>query len=84
MSSTCFEHPNVRPQKDLNMQFYGISGIHISSLVDVRTCLYQAHPAIDQTAYTDACKKYHKTTCSRLPEDEHLDVRNMSKTIKLN
>jgi len=39
---------------------------------------YPAHPAIDQTAYTD--KKYHKTACTSLPEDEHMDVRNMSKT----
>ena len=26
-------------------------------------------------------KKYHKTACKSLPEDEHLDVRNMSKTL---
>ena len=26
-------------------------------------------------------KKYHKTACTSLSEDEHLDVRNMSKTI---
>jgi len=25
--------------------------------------------------------KHHKTSCKSLPEDEHLDVRNMSKTI---
>jgi len=25
-------------------------------------------------------KKYHKAACTSLPEDEHLDVRNMSKT----
>jgi len=43
--------------------------------------LDQAHPAIDQTAYMDARKKYHKTACTSLPEDEHLDVRNMSKTL---
>ena len=42
----------------------------------------QAHPAIYQTAYMDAWKKYHKTPRTSLPEDEHLDVRNMSK-IKL-
>jgi len=35
----------------------------------------QAHPAIDQTAYTDAWKKYHTT------EDENLDVWNMTKTL---
>jgi len=39
------------------------------------------NPAIDQTAYIDALKKYHKTACTSLPEDEHLVVRNMSKTI---
>jgi len=40
----------------------------------------EAHPAIDQTAaYMDAGKKYHRTAC--LPEDEHSDVRNMSKTL---
>jgi len=44
----------------------------------------QAHPAIDQTAYMDAWKKYRKTACISLPEDEHLDVRNMSKTLQLN
>ena len=35
--------------------------------------------AIDQTAYIDAWKKYHKTACKSLPEDEHLDW--MSKTL---
>jgi hypothetical protein len=34
----------------------------------------QTHPAIDQTAYMDAWNKYHKTVCTILPEDEHLDV----------
>jgi len=38
-------------------------------------------PAIDQTAYIDAWKKYHKIACRNVPEDEHLDVRNMSKTL---
>ena len=42
---------------------------------------YQAHPAIYQTAYMDARKKYHKTGCKSLPEDERLDVRNVSKTL---
>jgi len=37
--------------------------------------------AIDQIVYIDAQKKYHKTACTSLPEDEHLDVRNMSKTL---
>jgi len=26
-------------------------------------------------------QKYHKPGCTSLPEDEHLDVRNMSKTL---
>jgi len=34
VSSTCFEHPSVHPQEDLYIKFYGISCIHISSLVD--------------------------------------------------
>jgi hypothetical protein len=38
----------------------------------------QPHPAIDQTAYIDTWKKYQY---NRLPDDEHLDVRNMSKTL---
>jgi len=42
---------------------------------------YQAHPASDQTAYMDAQKKYHHNTCTSLPEEEHLDVWNMSKTL---
>ena len=45
---------------------------------------YQAYPAIDQIACMDALKKHHKTACTSHPEDEHLDVRNMSKTILLN
>jgi len=65
------------------MQFYGISFMHPykqsgrwQDVVDE----YQAHPAIDHVAYMDAWKKYHKTACTSLPEDEHLDVRNASKT----
>jgi hypothetical protein len=46
----------------------------VSSLVD----------GIDQTAYMDTWKKYHKTACTSLPEDEHLVVRNMPKTLSLN
>jgi len=26
----------------------------------------------------------HKAACTNLPEDEHLDVQNMSKTLQLN
>ena len=43
--------------------------------------LDKAHPAIDQTAYMEAWKKCHKTACSSLPEDGHLDVRDMSKKL---
>ena len=46
--------------------------------------MFQAHLAIDQTAYTDAWKECHKTACTIRPEDEHLDVRNVSKTLYLN
>jgi len=42
VSSTSFEHPRVHLQEDLHMQFYGFM------------TLYQAHPAIDQTAYMEA------------------------------
>jgi hypothetical protein len=38
---------------------------------------------IDLTAYVDARKKYHKNASKSLPEDEHLDVRNMSQTPQL-
>ena len=58
------------------MQFYGISFMdrYEQDVLDT-----QSHPAIDQTAYMDPRKKYHKTACTSIPEDEHLDVRNMSK-----
>ena len=52
------------------MQFYGISLIH-------------PYKQFGRRQDVLASKKYHKTACTRLPEDEHLDVRNMSKTIKL-
>jgi len=50
------------------------------------------HPNVHQQAvwstychrpdcYTDAWKQYHKTACTSLPEVEHLNVRNMSKTL---
>jgi len=51
--------------------------IRISSLVNDR----MSYPDTGQTADMDACKKYHKTVCTSLPEDEHLDVLNMSKTL---
>jgi len=69
-----FRTSSVHPKEELYMQFYGISFMHPYTK-------YQAHPAINQTAYKDAWKKYHKTSCTSLPEDEHLDVRNMSKPL---
>jgi len=60
------------------MHFYGVSFMHLfkqsgrwQDVLDI---------AINQTAYTDAREKYHKTACTSLPEDEHLGVRNMLKT----
>jgi hypothetical protein len=44
-------------------------------------CVYQALFSNDQTADTDALNKYLKTACTGLPQDENLDVRNMSKTL---
>jgi hypothetical protein len=43
--------------------------------------LVQAHPTINQTAYMDALKKYHKTAYTSFLEDENLDVWNMLKTL---
>jgi hypothetical protein len=49
------------------------------------TSEYQAHPDNDQTDYTDARKNTIKLQVQySLPEDEHLDVRNTSKTKKSN
>jgi hypothetical protein len=74
------------------MQFYGISFLYpckqsgrmqgllvICLFISIFKC--QAHPAIDQTAYMDTRKKYHKTANTSLPEDESLDVRKFSKTL---
>ena len=58
------------------MQFYAISFMHLYK----QSGQWQ-EPDIDQTAYIDAWKKYYKTACIVLPEDEYLDVRNMSKTL---
>ena len=68
------------------MQFYGISFMHPYKQSgrcqdDFYTQTNQTYPTIDQTAYRDARKKCHKTSRTSLPEDEHLVVRNMSKTI---
>jgi len=50
LTSTCFEHPSVRPQEDLYMQIYGISFTHPYN----QSGRCQAHPAIDRIAYMDA------------------------------
>jgi len=39
------------------------------------------YAATDQTAYMDAWEKCHKTESTSLPEVEHLDGWNMSKTL---
>jgi len=55
LSSTYYKQQSVHPQEESHMQFYGIcSCIRMSSLVGVRMYVYQTHPDIDQTAYTDA------------------------------
>jgi len=71
VSSTCFDNSIVHPQEDLYMEFYGVSFIAVWS------------PALSSTRLLIwiQWKKYHKTACTSLPEDEHLDVRNMSKTL---
>jgi hypothetical protein len=53
--------------------------IYISTLVDGRMCLI--YTDMEHTAYMDAWKKDHKTARRILSEDEHLVVRNMSKTL---
>jgi hypothetical protein len=68
--STRFELPNVHPQEDLYMQFYGISFMQPHKQSGRRQdILHQENPDIDQTAYIVARKKYHKTACTSLPED---------------
>jgi len=44
-------------------------------------CMYKAQLAIDKTAYMDPKKKHRTTARTSLREDEHLDVRNMLKTL---
>ena len=61
-----------------------VSNIQVLILRKICTCSFMAFLSIDQTAYMDASKKYPKTACTSLPEDEHLDLRNMSKTLQLN
>ena len=79
-----FQHPSVHPQEDLYMQFYGISSTLPYKQYGRWQDVLKAHPAIDRTAYMEEWKKYHKIACTSLPEDEHLDVRNMLKTLQLN
>ena len=55
------------------MQFYGISFMHPYK----QSGRWQ--DVLDTAAHS--CKKYHKTACTSLPEDEHLDVRNKAKTL---
>ena len=50
-----------------------------SSLFADRMCLNQTHPVSDYTAYMH--DKIPSGCLYRLPDDEHLVVRNMSKTI---
>ena len=63
------------------MQFYGIFHASVLAVWSMAACVYQTHPDVDQTAYMDAWKKYHKTASTSLPEEEHLDVRTVSKTL---
>jgi len=64
------------------MQFYGVVFMHPYKQSGLwQDVSDQTHPAIHQTAYMDVRKKYHTTACTSLPEDEHLDVRNTSKTL---
>jgi len=67
MYSTYLEHPNVHPQ------FCDVSFMHPYKQSG------RWHDVFD--AYTDPRKKYHKIACTSLPEDEHLDVRNMPKAL---
>jgi hypothetical protein len=63
------------------MQFYGISVMRPYKRCDQGQDVFdQTCPDINQTAYMDAQKKYHKS----LPEDEYLNDQNMSKTLQLN
>jgi len=78
--STCFEDPGVHPQEDLRMQFYGISFMHpykqFGQWQDVsNTSCHQPNGLYE-------CMKEIPQNCMYiLTEDEHLDVRNMSKTL---
>jgi hypothetical protein len=56
------------------MQFYGIPFMHAKA--EQAKQIYQY-----KNIKVDVRKKYHKTACTSLAEDEHLDVRNMLKTL---
>jgi len=67
LSSTCFKHPSVHPQEALYMLFY---------------VTFFMHPYRQSGRCQDVFEyQNHETACTTLPEDEHLSVRNMSKTI---
>jgi len=94
MFETCRRHYNILPSTRLLIWMHERNTINTmfrtskcsSSTRLAHAVLWyffhdQAHPAINQAAYMDSWKKYHKRSCTSLPEDEHLDVRNMSKTL---
>ena len=61
-------------------EIYVILHSLMGTAADAGTCLHQTLPASTDCLY--GCMKiYHKTACTSLPEDEYLDVWNMSKTI---
>jgi len=77
--------------------FYVIGQMVLSNLVQkVGVCrCYVAHIISCDFIVSGRCKdwpdcsygcmqKYQKIACTNLPEDEHLVVQNMSKTIELN
>ena len=86
VSLTCFEHPSVHPQEDLYIQFYGISVMHPykQQSGQWQDVLQHILPSTRLLIWMHERNTYHKTACTSLPEDEHLDVRNMLKTLELN
>jgi hypothetical protein len=71
VSSTCFEQPSFHPQKDLYMQLYGIFHAQIIILFIINYYLLLLFQY----------KKYYKSASTNLPENEHLVVQNISKTL---
>jgi len=61
--------PTNQPQEDLYTEFHGFFFMHVYKQSGQYQDVFDTHD-ID-----------HKTACTSLPEDEHLVVRNMSKTI---